>query len=49
MCGVFKELKGTSLVVLRLQAFTIGGMGSIPKGTKIPHAVQCGQKFLKIN
>ena len=38
--------QGISLVVqrLRLQASNAGGVGSIPgQGTKIPHAVQCGQ------
>ena len=30
---------------LGLQAATAGGMGSIPgRGTKIPHAMQCGQE-----
>ena len=30
---------------LRLQASNAGGMGSIPgRGTRIPHAVQCGQE-----
>ena len=41
---------GTFLVVqwLRLRAPTVGGMGSIPgQGTKIPHAVQHGQKTYK--
>ena len=39
---------GTSLVVqwLRLHASNAGGMGSIPgQGTKIPQAMQCGQKI----
>ena len=38
--------QGISLVVqrLRLQASNAGGVGSIPgQGTKILHAVQCGQ------
>ena len=31
---------------LRLHATTAGGVGSIPgRGTKIPHAGQCGQKI----
>ena len=41
---------GTSLVVqwLRLCASTARGMGSIPGwGTKILHALQCGQKKKK--
>ena len=41
-----KVIPGTSPVVqwLRLCASNAGGMGSIPGGgTKIPHAVQCGQ------
>ena len=44
MCAV-----GTSLVIqwLRLHASTAVAMGSIPgQGTKIPRAVQCGQKVL---
>ena len=42
-----KITTGTSLVVQRLthRASKAGDMGSIPGwGTKIPHAVQCGQK-----
>ena len=32
----------------RLHASSVGDMGSIPcQGTKIPHAVQCGQKKKK--
>ena len=41
---------GTSLVVqwFRLCTSTAGGAGSIPgPGTKIPHALQCGQKLKK--
>ena len=31
---------------LKLCPFNAGSMGSIPgQGTKIPHAVQCGQKI----
>ena len=40
--------KGTSLVVqlLRLHVSTAGDVGSIPgQGTKIPHAMQHGQKM----
>ena len=46
-----KSKLGTSPVVqwLRLWASTAGGMGSIPGwGTKVPHAVQCGQKTKKL-
>ena len=35
---------------LGLHAFTAEGMGSIPgRGTKIPHASQCGQNLKKGN
>ena len=34
---------------LGLHALTAEGLGSIPgRGTKIPHAAQCGQKKIKI-
>ena len=49
-CPKVKFCLGTSLAVqwLRLQASTAGGMGSVPGlGTKIPHAVQSGQKKKK--
>ena len=42
-----KNASGTSVLFqwLRLHAPTAGGLGSIPgQGTKIPHAVWCGQK-----
>ena len=45
-----KEEQGTSLAVqwLRLRTSTAGGSGLIPgRGTKIPHAVQHGQKKKK--
>ena len=45
-----KDTRGTSLAVqwLRLHTSSAGGMGSIPgRGTKIPHAVQGGQKKKK--
>ena len=46
--GVEETVGGTSLVVqwLRLHASKAGvGVGSIPGGgTKIPYAMQCGQK-----
>ena len=52
-CARFQHLKklfqGTSLAVqwLRLRTSTAGGTGLIPgRGTKIPHAVRCGQKKL---
>ena len=44
--------KGTSLAVqcLRICTSTAGGTGSIPGwGTKVPHAVWCGQKKKKFN
>ena len=46
--------RGTSLVIQWSRPCTTsaGGMGSIPgQGTKIPHAVQCGQKpkYLPVN
>ena len=47
-----KIASGTSLAVqwLRLQASTEGGVGPIPGwGTKIPHAMQRGQKKKKKN
>ena len=48
-----KLITGTSLRVqwLRLHPTNAGSMGSIPGwGTKVPHTVGCGQKFLnKIN
>ena len=43
----FFEKDGTSLAGqwLGLLAFTVEDLGSVPSwGTKIPHAVQCGQK-----
>ena len=46
----FKNILGTSLAVqwLRLHTSDAGGMGLISSaGTKIPHAMWCGQK--KIN
>ena len=46
--AVRSEVLGTSLAVrwFRLCASTAEGMGSIPgRGTKIPHATQCGQKL----
>ena len=47
----FKSCGGTSLAVqwLRLQASTVGDPSLIPGsgGTKIPHAVRCGQKNKK--
>ena len=45
-----KNAYGTSLVVqwLTLHAANAGGMGLIPgQATKIPHAMQCGQKIKK--
>ena len=41
------NITGTSLAVqlLRLCASNPGGMGSIPLGTKVLHATQCGQKL----
>ena len=42
-----RVISGTSLVVqwLRLCASNAGGADSIPgRGTKIPHAMQCGKK-----
>ena len=43
---------GTSLAVqqIRPRASIAGGVGSIPgRGTKIPHAPGCGQKFFLKN
>ena len=40
--------KGNSLVVQSLGLSTPEVMGSIPgQGTKVPHAMGCGQNFLK--
>ena len=51
MTLLFKiQIVRNSLVVqwLGLSAFTAKGAGSIPgRGTKIPHAAQCGQKNKK--
>ena len=50
-CSCIKELQegqGTSLVVhgFILRAASAGTEGSIPgQGTKIPHAMQCGQNI----
>ena len=46
----YKRRKKTSLVVqwLRLHAANAGSMGLIPsQGTKIPHAMWCGQKIFQ--
>ena len=45
-----KTKSGTSLAVqwLRLQTSTAGSAGSMPgQGTKIPHVLNCGQKWKK--
>lgn len=50
--AAFKKGKlGTSQVVQWLGLTSnAGGMSSIPgQGTEIPHAMQCGQKIIKLN
>ena len=44
--GVQERMSGTSLAIqwLKICASNAGYVGSIPAGTKIPYAVQCGQK-----
>ena len=44
-----EETGRTSIQWLRIHAFTVRGVGSIPdQGTKILHALQCHQKKKKI-